>query len=327
MNCVDRVQEGTVVTQPIINRPISPLAWLLILALSFLWGGAYFFAGVAVAELPPFTIVTLRVGLAMLVLHALLAVLGKSMPWKGSVWAAFLGMGLLNNAIPFSLIVWGQTQIGSGLASIMNATTPIFTVLVAHALTSDEKLTGAKTIGVAFGFIGIVVLIGADALSGIGGDTAWPLLACAGATVSYAFAGVFGRRFARMGMEPLQTATGQLTCSTLILLPLALLVDQPWTLPMVSMEVAASIVGLAVLSSALAYFLYFRILELAGAVNLLLVTFIIPPVAIGLGVLVLGEVLLLSHVAGLALILLGLAAIDGRVLRVLDGKRKGREHS
>jgi drug/metabolite transporter (DMT)-like permease len=327
MGCVNRVQEDSVVTQPIINRPISPLAWLLILALSFLWGGSYFFAGVAVAELPPLTIATLRVGLAMLLLHALLPILGIAMPTSLRVWGAFLGMGILNNAIPFSLIVWGQTQIGSGLASIMNATTPVFGVLVAHALTSDEKLTRAKAVGVMCGFAGIVVLIGADALSGIGGDTAWPLLACAGAALSYAFAGVFGRRFARMGLEPLQTATGQLTCSSMILLPIALYFEQPWTLPMVSTGVVGAIIGVAVLSTALAYFIYFRVLALAGATNLLLVTFILPPVAIGLGVLVLGEVLLPSHVAGLALILVGLAAIDGRVLRVLDGKRKGRGHS
>ncbi len=268
-------------TQPSRSYPIPPLAWALILVLSLLWGGSYFFAGVAVAELPPLTIVTLRVG-----------------------------MGLLNNAIPFSLIVWGQTQIGSGLASIMNATTPIFAVLVAHALP--------KAIGVTFGFVGIVVLFGADIFTAAGDSTFWPLIACAGAALSYSFAGVFGRRFAFMGLQPLQTATGQLTCSTLLLLPLALLTEQPWTLSMLSMEVAGSIIGIAIFSTALAYFLYFRILELAGAVNLLLVTFIIPPFAIFMGVMVLDETLLASQVAGLVLILIGLGAIDGRVLRLLD---------
>lgn len=304
--------------QPSKSYPISPLAWLLILSLSFLWGGSYFFAGVAVNELPPLTIVTLRVGIAMLFLHALLPAMGVRMPGNAEAWLAFLGMGLLNNAIPFSLIVWGQTQIGSGLASIMNATTPIFAVLVAHALTSDEKITGAKAAGVACGFGGIVVLIGADALAAVGSDTFWPLMACAGAALSYAFAGVYGRRFAWMGLQPLQIATGQLTCSALLLLPLALVFERPWTLPMVSWEVAGSIMGLAIASTALAYFLYFRILALAGAVNLLLVTFLIPPFAIFMGVTVLGETLLTSHLAGLCLILAGLAAIDGRVLRLLD---------
>lgn len=308
-------------TNPTRSYPISALAWALILALSFLWGGSYFFAGVAVAELPPLTIVTLRVGIAMLFLHALLPVLGLRMPGSRVVWLAFLGMGLLNNAIPFSLIVWGQTQIGSGLASIMNATTPIFAVLVAHALTADEKVTAPKAIGVAFGFVGVVVLIGADAFSGARDGTFWPLIACAGAALSYSFAGVFGRRFARMGLQPLQTATGQLTCSTLLLLLPTMLLEQPWTLPMVSMEVAGAIIGIAIFSTALAYFLYFRILELAGAVNLLLVTFIIPPFAIFMGVTVLGETLLASHLAGLALILIGLAAIDGRALRLLDRTR------
>ena len=295
---------------------ISPLAWALILSLSLLWGGSYFFAGVAVAELPPLTIATLRVGLAAILLHLLMPVLGIKLPTAPHVWLAFLGMGLLNNAIPFSLIVWGQTQIASGLASILNATTPLFAVIVAHLLTDNEKMTVAKGLGVAVGFAGVTVMIGADALSGLGDASVWAQLACAGAALSYAFAGVFGRRFVRMGLKPAEIATGQLTCSSLILLPLALLVEEPWTIPAVSTETVAAIIGVAVLSTALAYFLYFRILELAGAVNLLLVTFLIPPFAIAMGALVLGETLAVTDFAGLALILAGLACIDGRMLRL-----------
>jgi drug/metabolite transporter (DMT)-like permease len=203
----------------------------------------------------------------------------------------------------------------------MNATTPLFAVLVAHLLTDNEKLTPAKALGVLLGFGGVVVLIGAGLLSEIGLDNAPALLACAGAALSYAFAGVFGRRFARMGLQPMQIATGQLTCSSLILLPLALMFEQPLDLPIPSMETVASIIGLAALSTALAYVLYFRILELAGAVNLLLVTFLLPPVAIALGVLVLGETLASSDFIGLALILCGLACIDGRGWAILRFRR------
>ena len=293
---------------------ISPLAWALILCLSALWGGSYFFAGIAVAELPPLTIVTLRVGIAALLLLFLRPLLGVALPTGRTVWLAFFAMGLLNNAIPFSLIVWGQTQIASGLAAIMNATTPLFAVLVAHALTDNEKLTPAKALGLAIGFAGVVVLIGAGAFTGVGFASAPALVACAGAALSYAFAGVFGRRFARRGLAPMQIATGQLVCSSLVLLPIALAAEAPWSLSIPSAKTVAAIVGLAAFSTAFAYILYFRILALAGAVNLLLVTFLIPPFAIFLGVVVLGERLAVSDVVGLALILTGLACIDGRYI-------------
>jgi len=299
---------------------ISPLAWALILALSAIWGGSYFFAGVAVAELPPLTIVTLRVGIAALVLHLLRPVLGFALPTGADVWLAFLGMGLLNNAIPFSLIVWGQTQIASGLASILNATTPLFAVVVAHVLTDNEKVTPAKVLGLVIGFGGVVVLIGTDVLAVAASGDILAQLSCACAALSYAFAGVFGRRFALMKLQPMQVATGQLTCSTLLLLPLTLGVDRPWRLPLPSAETALAIVGLAILCTAFAYILYFRILELAGAVNLLLVTFLIPPFAITLGVIFLGENLVASDLAGLALILVGLACIDGRLRTVLRNR-------
>jgi drug/metabolite transporter (DMT)-like permease len=308
-------------TPPTANRPMSLLAWGLVLGLSALWSGAYFFTGVAIVEVPPLTLASLRVGLAVVALYVALPLLGIAMPTRVSIWAAFAVMGLINNAIPFGLIMWGQTQIGSGLASILNATTPIFTVLIAHVLTTDEKMTPARAAGAALGFAGVAVLIGGDALAGFGLDTIWAQIACLGAAVSYVFAGIFGRRFAKMGLQPLQTAAGQLTCSTAILLPFALYFEQPWTLPGVSVETVGAVVCIAVFSTALAYYLYFRILDLAGPTNLLLVTFIIPPLAIGLGVVLLGETLLLRHSGGLALILCGLACIDGRVFRLLDRKR------
>lgn len=295
---------------------MGALEWGLLIALSILWGGSFFFVGVAVAELPPFTIVLLRVAIAAVALHLVLRVLGVTMPWDAKTWLAFFGMGLLNNAIPFSLIVWGQTHIASGLASVLNATTPLFTVLIAHLLTADERLTRARISGALIGLAGVVVMIGPSAMADLGRDVLAQLAVLA-AALSYAFAGVFGRRFRRMGIAPLATAAGQVSASSLLMLPAALLVDRPWTLPMPSLAAQGAVLGLALLSTALAYYLFFRILAAAGAVNLLLVTFLIPVSAILLGCLILGEVLTLEEVIGMALIGAGLAAIDGRLPALL----------
>jgi drug/metabolite transporter (DMT)-like permease len=221
-------------------------------------------------------------------------------------------MGLLNNAIPFSLIVWGQTHIASGLASILNATTPLFTILIAHGLTTDERLSKGRIAGVLIGFAGVIVLIGPQALAGLGQDV-MAQLAILGAAISYGFAAIFGRRFKRMGVPPLATAAGQVTASSLLLLPVALAVDRPWILAWPDLPVWAAILGLALLSTALAYVVFFRILASAGAVNLSLVTFLIPVSAILLGVAILGERLATTDFLGLALVGLGLAAIDGRL--------------
>ncbi len=290
--------------------------WVMLLALAVLWGGSFFFNGVAVRELPSFTLVWLRVAVAAATLLLVLRLLGQRMPMAGRVWAALFGMGLLNNAVPFSLFVWGQHHIASGLASILNATTPLFTVLVAHLLTSDERLTPLKAAGVTVGFAGAVAMIGTDALGGLGAGLA-AQLACLAAALSYAFAGIFGRRFKRMGVAPMATAAGQVSASTVLLLPIMLLVDRPWTLAAPGAATWGAVLGVGLLSTALAYVLYFRILAAAGATNLLLVTFLIPVSAILLGVLVLGETLLPRHFLAMALIGVGLACIDGRLPRLL----------
>lgn len=300
-----------------ISRTMGFAEWGALLFLSFLWGGSFFFVGVAVDTLPPFTIVALRVGLAAIALHAVLLLRGERLPSGADVWLAFAGMGFVNNLVPFSLIVWGQTQIASGLASILNATTPLFTVLVAHALTDDEKMGPGRVAGVAVGFGGVVLMIGPQALEGIG-DKVLGQLAVLGAALCYALAGVYGRRFRRMGVPPLVTATGMLTMSTVMLVPLALAVERPWTLPAPPLAVWGAVAGLAFLSTALAYLFYFRLLASAGAANMSLVTFLIPVTAILLGVVVLGETLDPRHLAGMTLIGLGLAAIDGRPLARLS---------
>jgi len=304
---------------PVTTRPMPAADWGRLLLLSALWGGSFFFVGVAVRELPPFSIVTARVGLAALALVIALRLMGQALPREPRILGAFLGMGLLNNVLPFSLIVWGQGHIGAGLASILNATTPLFTVLVAHALTSDEKVTAGKLLGAALGFSGVTVMIGGAGLrelgqGGLGVGLLAPLACLAGA-LSYALAGLYGRRFRGLGVAPMATATGQLCASALVMLPVMLVVDRPWTLDPPSGVTLAALAGLALISTAAAYVVYFRLLASAGATNLLLVTFLLPVSAVSLGVLVLGESLEGKHLAGMALIGLGLAAIDGRVWR------------
>ena len=303
------------------NRPMTTIEWGLLIALSALWGGSFLFNGILVRELPPLTIVAGRVTLAAVVLWAIVRLSGHAVPRSREVWLAFLGMGVLNNVIPFSLIVWGQTHIASGLASILNATTPLFAVIVAHGMTEDEKMTGGRLVGVLVGFAGVALMIGPSVLSDLGTNVL-AQLAVLGAAVSYAFAGIWGRRFRRMGLPPLLPAAGQVTASALIMLPVALVVDRPWTLAMPSQEAWLALFGLAVLATALAYVIFFRILATAGATNLMLVTFLIPVSAILLGALVLGEVLAPKHFAGMALIAVGLAAIDGRVLKMFADRRQ-----
>jgi len=296
-----------------INRTMGASEWGMLLALSVLWGGSFFFTGVALRQLPPFTLVALRVGVAALILSVVALASGQRIPRDGQVWRAFFGMGLLNNAVPFCLIVWGQTHIASGLAAILNASTPLATVVVAHFFTSDEKMTGNRLAGVLIGLLGVVLMVGPDALEGLGAH-GLAQLAVLAAAVSYAFAGVFGLRFKRMGVASIVTATGQVTASTMLLAPIALVVDRPWALGAPSLAVWGAVLGIAALSTALAYVLYFRILASVGATNLLLVTFLIPISAIVLGSLVLGERLEPKHFLGMALIGGGLAAIDGRLL-------------
>jgi drug/metabolite transporter (DMT)-like permease len=298
------------------NKTMTPLEWGMLLVLALVWGGSFFFVGVAVKQLPPLTIVALRVALAALILWLCAPMMGVQMPRGRIVVGAFLVMGLLNNVIPFSLIAFGQTQLASGLASILNATTPLFTVIVGHFLTSDERLTPLRVTGAVCGLAGVAGMIGPQLVAGLGGGVTAEL-AILGAAVSYAFASVFGRRFRRLGINPIATATGQVTASSLMLIPIALLVDRPWTLPVPAPETLAAIAGLAALSTAFAYILYFRILAGAGATNVVLVTLLAPVSSIALGALVLHEHLEARHFIGLALIGLGLACIDGRPLRVL----------
>lgn len=292
---------------------MSARTWVMLLALSVLWGGSFLFIGIAVRELPPLTLVFARVVIAAAVLISVAMVMRLSFRLTGAIVMTLVGMSVLNNVIPFTLIVWAQGHIPSGLASILNATTPLFTVAVLHMAT-DEKAARLKMLGVVVGFLGVVVMMGRD-LGALGASALLPQGAVLGAAMSYAVAGLWSRRIARQGIPPLVAAGGQLLCSSLFLVPLMLVIDQPWRLPVPSMQVALAVLALALLSTALAYILFFRILARAGATNLSLVTFLIPVSAILLGILVLDESLNAAQIAGMGLIGLGLALIDGRVFR------------
>jgi drug/metabolite transporter (DMT)-like permease len=299
------------------QRAMTAREWALLALLSLLWGGSFFFVGVAVKELPPLTLVTLRAGLAALLLWASAPVTGVSAPRSGKAVAVIVLLGFGNNALPFALIAWGQTQLPSGLASILNAATPLFTVLAAHVLTSEEKLSSLKAFGAVAGMAGVAWLIGPDLLWGGSPARVWAELAVLAAAMSYALSAIFARRVRFLGLKPIDVAAGQATAATALLAPLALAIDRPWTLPTPSLAVIASVLAIAAFSTALAYVVYFRILAGAGATNVLLVTLLVPATSVILGALFLNERLLTRQFLGFALIAIGLAFIDGRLPRAL----------
>lgn len=225
-----------------VNQVMGITEWSLIILLSVIWGGSFFFIGVTVKELPPFTIVLSRVGLAAIILLAVVYLSGNRMPSSLRIWGSFLILGGLNNVIPFVLIVWGQTHIESGMASILNATTPIFSVVLTHFMTKEEKLTPNRIIGVVVGWGGVAVLIGMDAFHGFGIANLGQV-AVLGASLTYAFAAIYARRFKKL--KPIVVATGMLCCSTITMLPITLLIDKPWTLAPGTTTLFA-LIGLAV---------------------------------------------------------------------------------
>lgn len=307
-------------TQPMIRSQMNGSDWLLMLVLAVIWGGAFFFIGVAVRHVQPLTYVWLRLTIGAAGLWTYLMIRGERISLPRQVWGSILLLALLNNALPFALFGWGQTHIASGLASILNATTPIWGVVVAHFLTRDERMSPRKVAGVLLGFGGVATMIGPSLLTNLG-TSALAQLACVTASLSYALAAVWARRFKRLGISPFSVTTGQLTAGALVMLPVSMVVDQPWTHAFPPLSAWAAIAALALLCTAFGYVLYFRLIEHAGATNALLVTLLVPPIAILLGGLFLGETLAPQDFAGLALIALGLAAIDGRLLSAWRRRR------
>lgn len=286
--------------------------WAMLIGLSILWGASYFLIEVALTEWQPLFIVAVRIALAAFVVWCIVLLAGMRVPRTREAWTTFVVMAVINNVIPFVLIVWGQKEVTAGLASILNAATPIFTVIVAGLFLRDEPMTRGKLLGAAIGLAGVVVLVGPDALSGIDVNVI-AQLAIVAAALSYAFAGVYGRRLTALGINPMVAAAGQLLASSIIMIGLAVAFDDPTQLVTGSPRVWAAVIAMAILSTALAYLLYFRLLASAGATNALLVTLLIPVTAILLGAFILGERLLGLHFVGMGIIALGLSVIDGRL--------------
>ena len=290
-------------------RSLGITEWMLLVGLSILWGGSYLFMKLAVLTVPLFTIVLGRVSIAALALLIVLTISGTGIPKGRRIWLAFFGMGIFNNVIPMSLIVFSQNSISVGLASILNSITPLFTILVAHMTTNDERLTFRKLVGISFGIMGVVMLMGPELVDNFG-VAALGEWACLGAALSYACANTFGRRFVQLGTKPMQTAFGQVVASTVILAPLVIVVDQPWTISDPGFLPVLSILALGLFCTALAYVIYFQILARSGATAIALVTFMIPPSAILMGWLALGEQISSQDFLGMSLIGVGLFSVN-----------------
>ena len=290
---------------------------IMLLLLAAVWGGSFFFGEVALSEVPPLTITLHRVVWAVPILAVIVFYKRIAVPRSPRIWSAYLVMGALNNAIPFSLIFWGQTQIESGLASILNGTTAMFAAVVAGLLLADEPLTAKKIIGAVLGIVGVAFIMGPSALTDFNPSNL-AQLAILAATLSYAFAGVWGKT-ALAGKPPLMNALGMLVGSTLLMIPIVLVFDGPPSLEL-SADVWGALLGMAALSTALAYVLYFGILVRAGTANLLLVTLLIPPFAIGLGALFLDEHMGPEAWIGFAIIAFGFAVTDGRLFPIVSRK-------
>ena len=306
------------------NR-IDARDWSLLAVLSVLWGGSFFFNGVVLKELPPLTVVLLRVALAAMILLPVLRAYQIRFPVGLSGWKPFFAIALLNNVLPFSLIVMGQTYIPSGLASILNATTPLFTVLV-MAAAGDEKLHARRVVGVVTGLIGVIVLRGQDVhgqdlhgqAPGFQSGEGVGILLCLAAAFSYGLSALYARR-KLSNSPPLATATFQLMASGLMMTIVAAVFERPWQLPMPGVTTWLAMIGLSALSTALAYIVFFQVLRRSGSTNVMLVTLLVPVTAILLGYLVLGESISLREIIGALVIGSALLLMDGRVLKLIPG--------
>ena len=290
---------------------MSAFEWVLLFLLAVIWGGSFFFNKILLGVFEPLTIVLGRAGLAAVSLLIVIHLPGGGLPRAWPAWRVFAAMSVLNNLIPFALILWGQKHIASGLAAILNATTPLFAAVLAHLL-AGERLTAHRLAGVVIGMAGVALMVGPGVLAeGLGGDVL-PQLAVLGAAASYGLAALYGRRLAALKIAAPTAAAGQLLCTTLVVLPFVLVLDRPWTVPMPGWQVWASLAAIALLSTAFGYVIFFRLMSGAGGVNATLVTLLVPVSALLLGTLVLGEAFTLRQAAGMAVILLGLVVTDGR---------------
>lgn len=306
-----------------MNHPTPTLdarSWTLLIVLSVLWSISFVFMKVAEPEIPVLTLVLIRVGLAALVLHAVVLATRRAYPRDPAILIRYGWMGFFNNIVPGALIIRATAEIGAGAASILNATAPIFALILAHVMTTDEKITPAKLSGILLGLAGVVAMTGPQALAGISGESL-AVLAMLVATFCYGLSALIGRGFG--GIDPIVSATCQLTAASLMLLPFALAIDRPWTVPMPSATALSAAIAFALFSTALAYVLFFQLIARAGATNTILVTLLIPVSGVFLAWLLLGEMMDWGEAAGMVLIGLGLAVIDGRILgRLMSGRAR-----
>jgi drug/metabolite transporter (DMT)-like permease len=291
---------------------LDGIGWSLIAILSVLWGGAFFLVEVGLRSFPPNTLVFARLAIASPMLLIAMRIAGHAFPRDGRTWIMLSVVGLLNCALPFILFFWGQQYLDSGYAAILNATTPLWGVVIAHFMMTDERATPLRIGGTVLGLAGIVVMVGPDAMRGLS-QNLLAQIACIVSTVFYSFAAIYGRRLGQQHVSPLVIATGQTLTAAVIMLPVMLIVDQPWTLPMPRLDATLAALTLAVLSTALAYALFFRLVDRAGASNAQMVAFLMPVLAIILGIAFLGEKLVMAQISGSVLIASGLALIDGRL--------------
>jgi drug/metabolite transporter (DMT)-like permease len=292
---------------------LDATGWGLIAILSVLWGGAFFLIEVGLRSYPPITLVFIRVGFAVPAMWIAMRIMGQHLPTDMRIWALLTVVGAFNCALPFTLFFWGQQYLDSSYAAILNATTPLWGVVTAHFMTADEKATPSRIIGVLVGLAGIIVMVGPDAMKGFSNNLL-AQLACLISTVFYSLAAIFGRRLSQSSLTPMAVATGQTMTAALLMIPIMLVVDQPWTMPMPRLDATLAGLALALVSTALAYFLYFRLIDQSGASNAQLVAFLMPVLAVILGIAFLGESLSGGQIIGAGLIALGLVVLDGRLL-------------
>ena len=319
------------------NLTLDRKSWGLLILLWFCWGGSFFYGHIALTAVPPLTLVFCRVFIGMLILLPIIWLWRVKIPRGIKVWRSMLLMAIFNTALPFSLIAFGLTRVSSSLGGILNATVPMWTAALAHFATKDERLSLPKFIGIVTSLLGVIILIGMkDSMVApvIVGHTApspdqfldsLAKLAFVAATASYAISGIYGKRFRAMGVEPIFAATAQLLMASLLLLPLMIFVDRPWQLPTPSWSAVASLLAIGIISTGLAYILYYRILAMAGAINVSLVTYLVPVSATLLGVLVLGESFTVFTMVGIGIIALGLLILDGRIALAIGQRIKSKD--
>jgi drug/metabolite transporter (DMT)-like permease len=293
------------------NYVMNAKEWGMLVLISFTWGLSFFFIEIGLRELGPFTLVFYRISIATLIAIVWLYASGRRLPVDRLSWKKFFILGAMNNLIPFSLISWGQVYIDSGLASILNATTPLFSVVIAHFLTRDEHMTRYRVVGVLLGIVGVSLLVGPEAIYGLSAN-ALGQFAILGAALSYACGGIYTRHLKDMPL--LVAMTGTLIAASVLTFPLAVIYEFPLRTDM-QLTTLGALLGMSVFGTAFAYMLYFYVIRRVGATNALLVTFLVPVTALMMGVMILGESLSQHALLGMFVIFAGLLAVDGRLIR------------